>query len=120
VKVKIWRAVKSNTKKLQGKKGWSAISRKKITVNNFLGRGGSAIPFWPSRASSLSSNRSDSRGIRRAGARSPSLSVFRFLFGPIRHPFHFFAAQFVAGGVARHRFIFFQPTLLLASWLLAK
>jgi len=46
--------------------------------------------------------------------------VFRFLFGPIRHPFHFFAAQFVASGVARHRFIFFQPTLLLASWLLAQ
>ena len=67
-----------------------------------------AIPFWPSRASSLSSNRSDSRGIQRAGARSPSLSVFRFLFGPIRHPFHFFAAQFVAGGVAHHRFIFFS------------
>jgi len=48
------------------------------------------IPFWPSRASSLSSNRSDSRGIQRAGVRSPSLSVFRFLFGSIRSPFHFF------------------------------
>jgi hypothetical protein len=34
--------------------------------------------------------------------------------------FFFFTAQFVAGGVTHHRFIFFQPTLLLASWLLAQ
>ena len=45
MKVKIWRAVKSNTKKLQGKKGWRAISgKKKITVNNFSGRAGESGP----------------------------------------------------------------------------
>ena len=36
--------MKSNTKKLQGKKGWSAISGKKITVNNFSGRAGESGP----------------------------------------------------------------------------
>jgi len=77
------------------------------------------IPIWPSRATYLSNNRSDSRGDPTAAGRdparerAPSLSAVPFLSGPIRPPV--FLAQFVAAGVARyacHQFIFFSPVYI--------
>ena len=53
------------------------------------------IPIWPSRATSLSNNRSDSRGDPTAAGRdparehAPSLSAVPFLSGPVRPPFFF-------------------------------
>jgi len=78
------------------------------------------IPIWPSRATSLSNNRSDSRGDPTAAGwdpareHAPSLSAVPFLSGPVRPPV-FFLAQFVAAGVARyacHQFIFFSPVYI--------
>jgi len=62
------------------------------------------IPIWPSRATSLSNNRSDSRGDPTAAGwdpareHAPSLSAVPFLSGPVRPP------------------VFFWPSLLLPAW----
>ena len=63
------------------------------------------IPIWPSRATYLSNNRSDSRGDPTAAGRdparerAPSLSAVPFLSGPVRPPVYFF-----------------WPNLLLPAW----